>query len=76
MSSPVKILVKTCHSRQVTAQPQIKYEPLKMSKNPWEMPVIDLKGPFQTGEHLLILTDYRLQYPVIAKLKKILNNKY
>lgn len=40
------------------------------------MPVIDLKGPFQIGEHLLTLTDYRLQYPVIAKLKKILNNKY
>ena len=62
MSSAVKNLVKTCNSCPVTAQPQIKYESLKMSeisKNPWEVPVINLKDLFPAAEHLLILTDYR-----------------
>ena len=74
MSSAVEKLVKTCHSCQVTAQPQVKYEPLKMTeilKSPWEVLIIDLKGPFPTGKHLLVLIDYRSCYPVIAKLKEI-----
>ena len=56
------------------AQSQIKYEPLKMTeirKSPWEVLAIDLKRPLPTGEHLLVLIDYRSRYPVIAKLKEI-----
>lgn len=59
MSSAIENLVKTCHSCQVTAQPQIKYEPLRkseISKNPWEVLAIDLKGPLTTGKHLYLLT--------------------
>ena len=33
--------------------------------------MINLKGPFPTGEHLLILIDYRSLYPVTTKLKDI-----
>ena len=73
MSSAVENLVKTYHSCQVTAQPQIKYEPLKMSeipKKPWEVLAIDLKGPFPTREHLVVVIDDRSRYPVKAKLKE------
>ena len=72
MLSTVENLVKTCHRCQVTAQLQIKYDPLKMSevpKNPWEVLAINFKGPFLTGEHLLVVIDYRSRYLVIAKLK-------
>ena len=73
MSSAVEDLDKTCHSCQVIAQPQIKYELLKISeipKNPWEVLVINLKGPFPTREHLLVVIDYRSRYPIITKLKE------
>ena len=45
MSLVVKNSVKTWQSFQVATQPQIKYEPLKMSeitKNLWEVLAIDL----------------------------------
>ena len=62
------------HSCQVTAQPKIKYEPVKMSeipKNPCEKPVINSKGPFPMREHLLVLFEYRPRYSVMEKLKEI-----
>ena len=49
-------------------------EPLKMTEIPktaWETLAIDLKGLFPTGEHILVVIDYRSRYPAIAILKSI-----
>ena len=60
-------------SRNVTP-PQNKCEPHLMSeipKQPWEILAIDLKGPFPTGEHILVVIDYYSRYPVTAILTEI-----
>ena len=32
---------------------------------------MDLKGPFPSGEHLLVIIDYRSRYPIPALLDTI-----
>ena len=74
ISSAVEQVIKTCHSCQVTTSSKVKCEPIQMSeipKRPWDTLAIDLKGPFPTGEHLLVLIDYRSRCPVVAKLNNI-----
>ena len=70
----IESLIKSCHACQVTAQPTVKYEPLKMSeipKSPWEVIALDLQGPYPTGDHLLVVIDYRSRYPIVRSLRTI-----
>ena len=69
----VEQLISIFHSCQASNNARTKYEPLKMSeipKSPWQTIAIDLKGPFSTGEHVLVIIDYRSRYPVLATMKK------
>ena len=70
----IKSLIKSCHACQVTAQPTVKCEPLKMSeipKSPWEVIALDLQGPYPTGDYLLVVIDYCSRYPIIRSLRTI-----
>ena len=74
MSKDVEKFIQQCHACQVTAPASIKCQPLQMTeipKTPWETLAMDLKGPFPSGEHLLVVIDYRSRYPVIATLNNI-----
>ena len=67
-------MIKSCYACQVTAQPTVKYEPLKMSgipKSPSEVIAPDLQGPYPTGDYLLVVIDYGLRYPIIRSLRTI-----
>jgi len=67
-------VIKECHACQVVTPQQIKYEPLLMTKIPqrtWETLAIDLKGPFPSGDHILVVIDYFSHYPIIAILTEI-----
>ena len=40
----------------------------EIPKQPWETLAMDLKGPFTSGQHLLVIIDYRSRYPVATLL--------
>ena len=68
----VESLIKSCHVCQVTAQPTVKCEPLKMSeipKPPWEVIDPDLQGSYPTSDYLLTVVDYRSRYPIVRSLR-------
>ena len=74
MASQVDELIKSCHQCQVNTPSVTKCEPLKMTEIPqtsWETLAIDLKGPLPTGEHILVVIDYRSRYPALAVMKSI-----
>ena len=71
MDRQIESLIKSCHACQVTAQPTVKCEPLKMSeipKSPWEVIALDLQGLYPTGDYLLVVIDYRSRYPIVRSL--------
>ena len=70
----VESLIKCCRTWQVTSQPTVKCEPLKMSeipRSPWEVISLDLQGPYPTGDYLLVVIDYRSRYPIVRSLRTI-----
>jgi len=74
LSKQTEKVIKECHACQVVTPQQVKCEPLLMTeipKRPWETLAIDLKGPFPTGDHILVLIDYYSRYPVTAVLDEI-----
>ena len=73
MNADVENLIRSCHACQVTKPAKTKAEPIQMTEIPassWETVAADLKGPFPTGEHLLVLLDYRSRYPVVSLMKQ------
>ena len=74
MSRDVTEIIKNCHPCQVVTPSTAKCEPLLMTEiptRPWEIVATDLKGPFPSGEHILVIIDYHSRYPVIAVLNDI-----
>ena len=74
MSSDVKTLIKHYHTCQITNTTHVKCQPLQMSeipKQPWETLAMDLKGPFPSGKHLLVIIDHKSRYPVAVLLDTI-----
>ena len=74
MSSYVETLIKPCYACQVINTKHAKCQPLQMSeilKRPRETLAMDLKGPFPTSQHLLVIIDYSSRYLVAALLDTI-----
>lgn len=73
MSTDLEAFIASCPTCQVTTPSTSKPEPIQMTKipdEPWDTVATDLKGPFPTGEHLLVLIDYRTRYPIVSLMKK------
>ena len=74
INTDVESMIASCHACQVTALSSLNYQPLKMSEIPkscWHTLAVDMQGPYPTGEHILLLIDYRSRYPVATLLKTI-----
>ena len=60
MNADVENLIISCHACQVTTPAKTKSELIQMTEIPassWVTVVADLKGPFPTGENLLVILD-------------------
>ena len=74
INTDVESMIASCHTCQVTAPSSLNYQPLKMSEIPkscWHTLAVDIQGPYPTGEHILLLIDYRSRYSVATLLKTI-----
>ena len=74
MNSDVESMIASCHACQIAAPSSLNYQPLKMSeilKFYWHTLAVYIQGPYPTGEHILLLIDYRSRYPMALLLKTI-----
>ena len=72
MSTEVETLVKSCPTCQIVT-PTKRIEPLQpteMPSEPWQTIGADLKGPLPSGEHILVLLDYKTRFPITFIMKR------
>ena len=73
INTDIEKFIASCHACQVTTPSTQKVEPLQMTdmpNHPWDTIAADIKGPFPTGENLLVLLDYRSRYPIVFVMKR------
>lgn len=72
ISADVETTVKQCHACQ-TVTPLNRTEPLKPTpqrEKSWNTIGPDLKGPLKSGEHILVMLDYKSHYPITFAMKR------
>ena len=68
MDKQIEEHVRCCHPCQLTAQLPL---PTELPSKPWTHIALDVCGPFPTGEHIVVLTDYDSPWPEAEILKTV-----
>ena len=69
MDKDIEHHIRSCHPCQIVGKPD-KPEPVQPTKLPEERwSQRDLCGPFPTGEHVAVLTDYYSRWPEVKILE-------
>jgi len=60
MDTHIEENIKSCHPCQITSRPECPETvcPTNLPKEPWIHLAIDVRGPFPTGQSVVVLTDY------------------
>ena len=73
MDKEIENHIKSCHPCQTTARTQRPepMQPTQLLDHPWLKLVLDICGPFPTGEHVTVLTDYYSRWPSVKIFKSV-----
>lgn len=73
MDKDIEHHIRSCHPCQIVGKPDKPepVQPTKLLEERWSQLAIDLCGPFPTGEHVAVLTDYYSRWPEVKILRTV-----